>query len=329
MILTWIGLMFWFFMFSKEVHSTPAAIIHICFIFRQLIRDIVKALQPGRNEEMKHQRLRRRVYTVKGPNHMWHADGYDKLKPYGLCIHACIDGFSRRLIWLEVSRSNKNPALICNYFLSSVQDLSMVPRVVRLDHGTENVHVITCQRMLREVHEDSLVQVSVMLGSSNHNQRIERFWSYLRTSLIQDYMNIFKDYLSTGVIDFSKPTHVECVAFCFLPVLRSELKALFNTWNTSHEIRQMKNSGCPSGVPQTLFEHPQIHNAEEQGLLAEDEILRRCQEHYSVHNVVDVDPAFEAWALQVMIESNLALPHDIDQACKLFTKLICKIYESE
>ena len=40
-------------------------------------------------------RLRRREYNAKGPNNLWHFDGYDKLKPYGLCIHGCIDGFFR------------------------------------------------------------------------------------------------------------------------------------------------------------------------------------------------------------------------------------------
>ena len=30
-------------------------------------------------------------------------DGFDKLKPYGFPIHGCIDGFSRKLLWLEVS----------------------------------------------------------------------------------------------------------------------------------------------------------------------------------------------------------------------------------
>ena len=28
-----------------------------------------------------------------GPNYAWHCDGYDKLKPYGLPIHGCIDGY--------------------------------------------------------------------------------------------------------------------------------------------------------------------------------------------------------------------------------------------
>ena len=31
-------------------------------------------------------------------------DGFDKLKPYGFPIHACMDGFSRKVLWLEVSK---------------------------------------------------------------------------------------------------------------------------------------------------------------------------------------------------------------------------------
>lgn len=46
-------------------------------------------------------RFRRRLYICPGPNYVWHLDGYDKLKPFGFCIHGCIDGYSRRLMWLE------------------------------------------------------------------------------------------------------------------------------------------------------------------------------------------------------------------------------------
>ncbi len=28
---------------------------------------------------------------MQGPNHIWHADGYDKLKPYGFPVHGCIE----------------------------------------------------------------------------------------------------------------------------------------------------------------------------------------------------------------------------------------------
>ena len=43
-------------------------------------------------------RLERRTstYTVPGPYLIWHIDGYDKLKPFGLCISGRIDGFSKK-----------------------------------------------------------------------------------------------------------------------------------------------------------------------------------------------------------------------------------------
>lgn len=33
------------------------------------------------------------VHITQGPNYVWHCDGYDKLKPYGIAIHGCIDGY--------------------------------------------------------------------------------------------------------------------------------------------------------------------------------------------------------------------------------------------
>jgi hypothetical protein len=66
-------------------------------------------------------RLQRRVYRTKGSDYIWHVDGYDKLKPFGFAIHGCIDGFSRRIMWLQVSSTNNNPRVIGGYFLQCVQ----------------------------------------------------------------------------------------------------------------------------------------------------------------------------------------------------------------
>ena len=49
-------------------------------------------------------RLRRRRYVSEGPNSSWHADGFDKLKPYGFPNRGCIDGYSRRILWLKVTK---------------------------------------------------------------------------------------------------------------------------------------------------------------------------------------------------------------------------------
>ena len=86
----------------------------------------MQEMDPERVQARKAHRLRRRQYHSPGPNSVWHADGYDKLKLYSLPIYGCIDGFSRKVIWLYVTRSNNYPDNIAAYYLDSVKNLVAV-----------------------------------------------------------------------------------------------------------------------------------------------------------------------------------------------------------
>ena len=110
---------------------------------------------------------------------VWHLDGYDKLKPYGIAIHGCIDGFSRHIVWLHANTTNNDPRVIAGYYIDAVKECGGCPRTVRADMGTENVNVEQMQIFLREV------QHSFVYGKSVHNQRIESWWSILRKQNIQ------------------------------------------------------------------------------------------------------------------------------------------------
>ena len=68
---------------------------------------------------------------------MWHMDGYDKLSPYGITVHGCIDGyiniiklyciiysFSRKILWLEVSPTNHNPKVVARFYLETVEKVA-------------------------------------------------------------------------------------------------------------------------------------------------------------------------------------------------------------
>ena len=66
------------------------------------VMKLLRELDPEGIESRKRKRLRQRMYHAKGPNFVWDIDGFDKLKPYGFCVHGAIDRFSRRLIWLEM-----------------------------------------------------------------------------------------------------------------------------------------------------------------------------------------------------------------------------------
>ncbi len=118
-------------------------------------------------------RLRRWRYGNNGPNAVWHIDGCDKLAPYGIYIHGCVDGFSRHTIWMRVSKTNKDPAVIAGYYVNAIEELNKCPRVVRADCGTVNGTICELQRSMRRDHSESNSgDNSFLYGKSVTNQRI-------------------------------------------------------------------------------------------------------------------------------------------------------------
>ena len=64
---------------------------------------------------------------------------------YGFPIHGCIDGFSRKMLWLQLSRSNNNPQVILRFFVDAVDACGGCPRKLRTDCWTENGLVAAAQ----------------------------------------------------------------------------------------------------------------------------------------------------------------------------------------
>lgn len=115
-------------------------------INRENVRMILSTLDPEGVAARTRRRLRRRVYFSPGPNHVWHIDGYDKLKPFGFAIHGAIDGYSRKILWLRVGKSNNNPRVIASYLLDFIKSEMITAEVIRTDRGSENVNVAGIQR---------------------------------------------------------------------------------------------------------------------------------------------------------------------------------------
>ncbi len=104
---------------------------------RSPVLELLWIMDPEGVNRRKSHRLIRRKYSNPGPNFVWHMDGYEKLKPYGFAIHGAIDGFSRKILWLRVARSNNDPKIIANYYLSALKQFGKVPTLLRCDQGKE------------------------------------------------------------------------------------------------------------------------------------------------------------------------------------------------
>jgi len=154
--------------------------LHFGFVVTQeTVRHIIFILDAEGVEIRRRRRLRRRMYHNKGPNMVWHMDGYDKVKRYGIAIHGCIDGFSRYIVWLQVYTTNNNPYVIAGYYTDAVRREGGCPTRLRADMGTDNVVVEQMQTFLRNDHS------AFMYGRSVNNQRIEAWWGQLRRQCMQ------------------------------------------------------------------------------------------------------------------------------------------------
>ena len=114
---------------------------HRLIVTRNTVRQVLKILDPEGVQARSRHRLRRRNYSTKGPNYLWHMDGWDKLKPFGFAVHGSIDGYSRKILWLEVCNSNNDPRIIKKYYLDYVRQVGGTSRIIRADRGTENGNV--------------------------------------------------------------------------------------------------------------------------------------------------------------------------------------------
>ena len=120
-------------------------------VSQDAVRLLLQILDPAGVAQRKRRRLRRRKYRGVGPNYIWHVDSYDKLKPYGICVNGCIDGFSRQIIWLEAGTTSSDSKVIAGYMINAVVELGGCPRRMRADRGTENVVLKAMQTFLRYV----------------------------------------------------------------------------------------------------------------------------------------------------------------------------------
>ncbi len=87
-------------------------------------------------------------------------------------IHGCIDGFSRKVIFMEASANNKAVTVSKKMRYAFLQ--YGVPAHLRIDRGVENRKVAVMMHLLRnDVHKP------VIIGSSTRNQRIgKRIYSF-------------------------------------------------------------------------------------------------------------------------------------------------------
>ena len=119
-------------------------------------------------------------------------------------------------------------------FLEAVEKYSW-PSRVRTDHGGENV--LVWEHLMAFRGSD---RGSALVGSSTHNQRIERLWRDVFRCFGSVFYYTFKSMEESGLLDSTNPLHLFVLHYVYLPRLNVAIESFVEAWN-KHPIRTERN----------------------------------------------------------------------------------------
>jgi hypothetical protein len=93
-------------------------------------------------------------YIVGGPNKVWAVDGHAKLELAGIEIYGCVDVYSRKIIWVFVGFSARTQVSVVSQFLERLEELEVMPEIIRSDRGCEIDMMVDAFYTLRQDVED-------------------------------------------------------------------------------------------------------------------------------------------------------------------------------
>lgn len=215
--------------------------LHRCGILvpRAKVRASIHRVDPINTAIRRSTAVRRRVYCVDGPNSVWHIDGHHKLIKWRFVIHGGIDGYSRTIVYLRCSTNNLASTVMASF--SDAVSMFGVPDKVRSDLGEENVDV------WRYMFEQQLSESAVVVGSSTHNERIERLWRDVHRCVAVLYADLFREMESDGKLSCLNEVDMFCLHAVFLPRINSALDSFVESWN-NHPLSTSHNQ-----TPNQLF----------------------------------------------------------------------------
>lgn len=152
---------------------------------------------------------------------------------WGFVTHGGIDGYSRVIVYLQCSISNRSEVVV-SAFATACEHYGL-PSRVRSDHGGENMLVGLFMNVMHGTSRNSF-----LTGRSVHNQRIERLWRDVHKEVTSTFYTLFYDMEDRGILDPNNAIHLYALRKVFLPVINDRLTTFRSAWN-NHRMRTVNN----------------------------------------------------------------------------------------
>ena len=84
----------------------------------------------------------------------------------------------------------------------------------------------------------------ITVGSSAHNERIERLWRDVHRSVSVVYSNHFREMEAEGILDHLNEVDLYCLHYVFLPRINGSLKSFMEGWNNHAVSTEHNRTPC-------------------------------------------------------------------------------------
>jgi len=242
------------------------------------VREALQALDAygviSRTPEMK--KKRQDNYVVPGPDWLWCLDGHDKLSRFGIEIYACVDAFSRKIIWFFVGSSNRTQVSVLRQYLHTVKAIGYCPNFLRTDKGRETPMMADAHYFLYytacfndpSIPDDVFDQISFtdcyIYGKSTGNTKVEGLWNQMINGITEQWILFFSALEKATWFREDLPCDQVILIFIFMPILQDEIGDWVEDHNAAPIRPQRHRRFHVAGIPNDLHRDG-LPNAEKQG----------------------------------------------------------------
>ena len=177
---------------------------------------------------------------------------------------------------LYVGNNNRNSSIALRFYLSYIQSIKGILKIVQTDGGTENSLMLKVHTVLHE-HIGNRHPCCIV-GRPVHNQRIERFWRYLRQHFTQRWIDLFHELHRENLYNPNDQIHYE---FCLTGILSKEINDISEGWSC-HRVRRTKGSIRPAGIPEVLFSVSELYEGHDYKNDVDDDLINLTDSTLSI-----------------------------------------------
>jgi hypothetical protein len=282
--------------------------------YRDRLFSALKQLDPeGIHARRQGLQRKKGAYIVSGPNRVWSVDGYCKLEPFGIEIYACIDAYSRYIIWIYAGITGRTAVSVATQYLLEVKESGIIPVLIRSDRGLETPMAADLHYMLRtQADQDEQIEFSKTwaFGKSTKNIRIESWWGQLSSGQIGQWREYFQKMIIDEIYNSDRIEDRIAMRAIYIPLIRAELALYGQNWNAHRIRKQAERIHSIKGIPRILYQCPEQTGAVNEAISVNPEYVQSLIDQYGLEQW-DVDEYLpvhtRTWCERTLLELDIDL----------------------